>query len=56
MKVIYHHNLYLVDIVKQRIGRVLKLDTLTAGKLWLGVDYLVFNTWHWWNRRGASQP
>ncbi|CAI9295008.1 unnamed protein product [Lactuca saligna] len=56
VKVIYHHNLYLVDIVKQKIGRVLKLDTLTAGKLWLNVDYLVFNTWHWWNRRGASQP
>ncbi|KAL8209083.1 hypothetical protein R6Q57_008495 [Mikania cordata] len=56
MKVSYHHNLYLVDIVKQRIGRVLKLDTLTNGKLWLEADYLVFNTWHWWNRRGASQP
>ncbi|MFS7946907.1 putative PMR5 domain, PC-Esterase [Helianthus anomalus] len=56
LKVAYHHNLYLVDIVKQRIGRVLKLDSLTAGKLWLDVDYLVFNTWHWWNRRGASQP
>ncbi|KAD5318181.1 hypothetical protein R6Q59_033454 [Mikania micrantha] len=56
LKVSYHHSLYLVDIVKQRIGRVLKLDTLTNGKLWLEADYLVFNTWHWWNRRGASQP
>ncbi|KVI10546.1 PC-Esterase [Cynara cardunculus var. scolymus] len=56
VKVIYHHNLYLVDIVKKTFGRVLTLDTLTAGKLWLNVDYLVFNTWHWWNRRGASQP
>nr|GEZ41955.1 hypothetical protein [Tanacetum cinerariifolium] len=56
LQVTYHHNLYLVDIVKQRFGRVLKLDVLTAGKLWLDVDYLVFNTWHWWNRRGASQP
>ncbi|KAL4555177.1 hypothetical protein LXL04_037788 [Taraxacum kok-saghyz] len=56
VKVIYHHNLYLVDIVKRRFGRVLNLGTVTAGKLWLDVDYLVFNTWHWWNRRGASQP
>ncbi|KAK9056894.1 hypothetical protein SSX86_024258 [Deinandra increscens subsp. villosa] len=56
LKVTYHHNLYLVDIVKKRYGRVLNLDTVTAGKMWLDVDYLVFNTWHWWNRRGASQP
>ncbi|KAJ0457946.1 putative PC-Esterase [Helianthus annuus] len=32
------------------------VNSLAAGKLWLDVDYLVFNTWHWWNRRGASQP
>ncbi|KAI3675047.1 hypothetical protein L1987_84629 [Smallanthus sonchifolius] len=56
LRVTYHHNLYLLDIVKKRLGRVLNLGTLTAGKLWLDVDYLVFNTWHWWNRRGASQP
>ncbi|KAJ0507985.1 putative PMR5 domain, PC-Esterase [Helianthus annuus] len=56
LKVTYHHNLYLVDIVKRRFGRVLNLNTVTAGKLWLDVDYLIFNTWHWWNRRGASQP
>lgn len=56
MKVMYHHSLYLVDIVEEKIGRVLKLDSITSGKLWLDVDYLVFNTWHWWTRRGPTQP
>ncbi|PWA84126.1 PC-Esterase [Artemisia annua] len=37
VKVTYHHNLYLVEIVKQRFGRVLKLDVLRASKLWLDV-------------------
>ncbi|KAK1416696.1 hypothetical protein QVD17_25811 [Tagetes erecta] len=55
-KVIYHHNLYLVDIVKEKIGRVMKLDSITNGPLWLDVDYLVFNTWHWWTRKGPTQP
>ncbi|KVH93121.1 PC-Esterase [Cynara cardunculus var. scolymus] len=44
VKVVYHHSLYLVDIVREKIGRVLKLDSITSGNLWLGVDYLVFNT------------
>ncbi|KAL8235440.1 hypothetical protein R6Q59_021540 [Mikania micrantha] len=55
-KVIYHHSLYLVDIIKEKNGRVMKLDSITSGKQWLGVDYLVFNTWHWWSRRGPSRP
>ncbi|KAI7756716.1 hypothetical protein M8C21_023937, partial [Ambrosia artemisiifolia] len=55
-KVIYHHSLYLVDIVKEKIGRVMKLDSITSGMNWLDVDYLVFNTWHWWGRKGPTQP
>ena len=34
----------------------MKLDSITSGKHWLGVDYLVFNTWHWWTRKGPTQP
>ncbi|XP_024979112.1 protein trichome birefringence-like 41 [Cynara cardunculus var. scolymus] len=56
VKVVYHHSLYLVDIVREKIGRVLKLDSITSGNLWLGVDYLVFNTWHWWSREGLTRP
>lgn len=49
-------NVYLVDIVRERIGRVLKLDSIVGGKLWKGIDMLIFNTWHWRNHRGPSQP
>ena len=49
-------NVYLVDIVREKIGRVLKLDSIQGSKLWQGIDMLVFNTWHWWNRRGSTQP
>ncbi|MCL7036777.1 hypothetical protein MKW94_006507 [Papaver nudicaule] len=27
-----------------------------GGKQWLGVDTLIFNTWHWWLHVGRKQP
>ncbi|KAI4333476.1 hypothetical protein L6164_018283 [Bauhinia variegata] len=57
VKVMLHRSVYLVDVVRETIGRVLKLDSVEGGaKLWKNVDVLIFNTWHWWSRRGPTQP
>ncbi|ESW21517.1 hypothetical protein PHAVU_005G077300 [Phaseolus vulgaris] len=56
VKVMLDRNVYLVDVVKEKIGRVLKLDSIEGSKLWQGIDMLIFNTWHWWYRRGPTQP
>lgn len=52
----YYRSTYLVDIVEESVGRVLKLDSITAGGAWLGADVVVFNTWHWWTHTGRDQP
>ncbi|KAJ0102951.1 hypothetical protein Patl1_04933 [Pistacia atlantica] len=56
VKVMLDRNVYLVDTVQEKIGRVLKLDSIAGGKLWKQIDMLIFNTWHWWSRRGPTQP
>nr|GMC70280.1 protein trichome birefringence-like 41 [Ipomoea batatas] len=49
-------NPFLVDLVTEKIGRVLKLDSIQNGNSWKGYDMLIFNTWHWWLHKGSSQP
>ncbi|XP_042442928.1 protein trichome birefringence-like 37 [Zingiber officinale] len=51
-----YHSTYLVDIVNETIGRVLKLESIQSGSAWIAADVLIFNTWHWWTNTGASQP
>ncbi|KAJ8900370.1 hypothetical protein K2173_025010 [Erythroxylum novogranatense] len=47
---------YLVDIEEEKIGRVLKLDSLKSVDVWKQADVLIFNTWLWWYRGGSKQP
>lgn len=47
---------FLVDLDSEKVGRVLKLDSIKQGRLWRGMDVLVFNSWHWWTHTGHLQP
>ncbi|KAK7306558.1 hypothetical protein VNO77_44507 [Canavalia gladiata] len=46
---------YLVDIIKEKVGRVLDLDSIKDGNAWNGNDVLIFNSWHWWTHVGPAQ-
>ncbi|KAK9901919.1 hypothetical protein M0R45_001853 [Rubus argutus] len=56
VKVMFSRNAFLVDTIATTAGRVLKLDSIESGKLWKGIDFLIFNTWHWWLHTGRKQP
>ncbi|XP_071905204.1 protein trichome birefringence-like 41 [Coffea arabica] len=57
LTLILDRNAFLVDLVPEKIGVVLKLDSVAGSeKLWSGHDLLAFNTWHWWGYKGAQQP
>ncbi|OIS99010.1 protein trichome birefringence-like 42 [Nicotiana attenuata] len=48
-------NGFLVDLVVEEAGRVLKLDSLSRSYQWKGVDFLIFNSYHWWIHTGSLQ-
>ncbi|KAK8577259.1 hypothetical protein V6N13_122250 [Hibiscus sabdariffa] len=55
VSVLLFHTLYLVDVDEETIGRVLKLNSIAHGDVWKNFDVLIFNTWHWWHRKGQKQ-
>ncbi|XP_073119516.1 protein trichome birefringence-like 42 [Henckelia pumila] len=51
VSVMFMKNGFLVSLV----NRTLKLDTLRGSDLWIGVDVLIFNSYHWWTHTGRLQ-
>ncbi|GMY37572.1 protein trichome birefringence-like 38 [Fagus crenata] len=54
--ILVYRTTFLVDLVKEDVGRVLNLGSIQGGNAWRGMDMLIFNTWHWWTHTGQSQP
>lgn len=55
VSIIFLKNGFLVDLVIEKIGRILKLDSISRSNQWEGVDVLVFNSYHWWMHSGRLQ-
>ncbi|XP_043687576.1 protein trichome birefringence-like 39 [Telopea speciosissima] len=54
--VLLYRTPYLVDLVSENVGLVLKIDSMQSGDAWKGMDMLIFNSWHWWTHTGRTQP
>ncbi|KAK4342295.1 hypothetical protein RND71_038111 [Anisodus tanguticus] len=56
VRLLLYRTPYLVDMVKENVGTILKLDSIRSGNAWRGMDVLIFNSWHWWTHTKSSQP
>ncbi|KAJ4849274.1 Protein trichome birefringence-like 39 [Turnera subulata] len=56
VQILLYRTPYLVDLVNEKQGTILKLDSINNGNAWRGMDMLIFNSWHWWTHTGRSQP
>nr|VDD14336.1 unnamed protein product [Brassica rapa] len=54
--ILLYRTQFLVDVVQEKAGRVLVLDSIKQGNAWLGMDVLIFNSWHWWTHTAGIQP
>ncbi|KAL3333037.1 hypothetical protein AABB24_033220 [Solanum stoloniferum] len=56
VRLLLYRTPYLIDMVRENGGTILKLDSIISGNAWRGMDVLIFNSWHWWTHTKSSQP
>ncbi|KAL3651325.1 Protein trichome birefringence-like 43 [Castilleja foliolosa] len=53
--IMFYRNAFIVDIKIEDKGRVLRMDSISSSAIWGGMDFLIFDSWHWWLHNGRKQ-